>query len=86
MYDEKEKMLKEVMALNFAITDIGLYLNTHPTDQNALRLHNEYTQNYQVVSDKYQEMYGPLTLNYAYDHCNTWRWVDDPWPWEMGRY
>ena len=77
--NNKENMLKEVMALNFAITDIGLYLNTHPTDVNAIKLHHEYVEKYKVVSEKYQKLYGPLTLNYASDSCNIWRWVEDPW-------
>lgn len=78
-YSNKDIMLKQVMALNFAITDIGLYLNTHPTDTGAIRLHEEFANKYKVVSEEYQRLYGPLTLNYASNNGSTWRWVEEPW-------
>ena len=31
------------------------------------------------LKDKYQKMYGPLTIFYP---CNKWRWLEQPWPWE----
>ena len=33
------------------------------------------------LEDKYQKVYGPLTINYP---CNKWRWLEEPWPWEGG--
>ena len=35
------------------------------------------------LKDKYQKMYGPLTIFYP---CNKWRWLEEPWPWERGNY
>ena len=40
----KKQLLKEIMALNFAINDLALYLDTHPNDSSAIRLHSEYSQ------------------------------------------
>ena len=76
-----EKMLDEIRCLKFAITDIAQYLNTHPTDRKALCLHREYCQQLKDLSDKYQRIYGPLSI---YFPCNSWRWLEDPWPWERG--
>lgn len=74
-----EKMLSEIRCLKFAITDIGEYLNTHPDDEKALCLHREYSQQLRDLSDKYQRIYGPLSI---YFPCNSWRWLEEPWPWE----
>lgn len=74
-----EKMLSEIRCLKFAITDLGEYLNTHPDDQKALCLHREYSQQLRDLSDKYQRIYGPLSI---YFPCNSWRWLEEPWPWE----
>lgn len=74
-----EKMLSEIRCLKFAITDIAQYLNTHPDDEKALCLHREYCQQLKDLSDKYQRIYGPLSI---YFPCNSWRWLEDPWPWE----
>ena len=75
----KNQMLNEIRSLAFAITDIALYLNTHPTDEKALCLHREYCNRYDNLKDKYQRMYGPLTI---YFPCNKWKWLENPWPWE----
>ena len=76
-----EKMLNEIRCLMFAITDISEYLNTHPNDRKAICLHREYCQQLKDLSDKYQRIYGPLSI---YFPCNSWRWLEEPWPWERG--
>ena len=74
-----EKMLSEIRCLKFAITDLGEYLNTHPDDEKALCLHREYCNQLRDLSDKNQRVYGPLSI---YCPCNSWRWLENPWPWE----
>lgn len=74
-----ERMLSEIRCLKFAITDVAQYLNTHPDDEKALCLHREYCQQLKDLSDKYQRIYGPLSI---YFPCNSWRWLEEPWPWE----
>ena len=76
-----EKMLSEIRCLKFAITDIGEYLNTHPDDEKALCLHRKYCKEYRELTDNYQKVYGPLTIQFP---CNKWRWLEEPWPWEGG--
>lgn len=78
-----EKMLEQIRCLKFAITDLAEYLNTHPEDQRALCLHREYCQQLKELTDKYQKIYGPLSI---YFPCNSWRWLEEPWPWEGSEY
>ena len=81
--DLKRKMAEDIKALEFAITELTLYLDTHSNDESAIKLHNEYCIECKELKDKYQKMFGPLTINYP---CNKWRWIEEPWPWERGNF
>lgn len=72
----KEEMLNQIKCYNFAIIELGLYLNTHPDDDKALCLHRKYCKELKELKDKYQKVYGPLTI---YFPCNKWRWLEEPW-------
>lgn len=80
---ERKEMLMQIRELNFAVIELGLYLNTHPEDQKALCLHRKYTKELKELMDKYQKVYGPLSI---YFPSNKWRWLEEPWPWERGNY
>lgn len=73
----REEMIKQIKCLNFAIIELGLYLNTHHDDQKALCLHREYTKQLKELKDQYQRVYGPLSIYYP---CRKWRWLEEPWP------
>lgn len=79
----REEMLKKIKCYNFAIIELALYLDTHPDDERALCLHNSYNRTLKDLKDKYQKVYGPLTIFYP---CNKWRWLEEPWPWEGGMF
>ena len=81
--NQRRKMAMQIRNYEFAITELALYLDTHPTDQKALCLHSKYCKECKELKDKYQKVYGPLTINYP---CNKWRWLEEPWPWERGNY
>lgn len=78
--DKKElkcKMLNDIRCLSFAIVELGEYLDTHPDDMRAIALHREYANKLHDLKDKYQRMFGPLSI---YFPCNKWRWLEEPWP------
>ena len=77
------EMLEQIMCYDFAIYELALYLDTHPEDEKALCLHRKYCKMAKELKDKYQKVYGPLTINYP---CNKWRWLEEPWPWERGNF
>lgn len=79
----RAKLLHEIMSLNFAVNDLVLYLDTHPNDMRAINMHNEYSEKVISLTEKYQNLYGPLTVNFS---SETWDWIDEPWPWERGAY
>lgn len=73
--------LTELMALDFAIQELGLYLTTHRDDKEALELYWSYVRLGKQGREKYIEQYGPL--------CETditpgsFKWLNNPWPWEL---
>ncbi len=72
--------LCELMALGFAVTELGLYLDTHRDDQEALTLFRSYVKLHEEGRRRYEEMYGPLLQSSVSE--NGWTWLNDPWPWE----
>ena len=80
--NEQQALLYQVMQYKFALTDLDLYLDTHPNDSNAINLYNNYLNIEKQMSDKYESMYGPLTLDSNHLDKNTWIWKNSPWPWE----
>lgn len=74
--------LAELMALDFAIDELGLYLTTHPKDTEALDLYWAYIDLAKDGRKKYVARYGPLLQTDVTEEGYTW--LNDPWPWEEG--
>lgn len=75
--------LAELMALDFAIDELGLYLTTHAQDQEVLQLYWSYVKLGKEGREKYQKMYGPL-LQTDLTPEDGYAWLKDPWPWDNG--
>ena len=75
--------LVELMALDFAIDELGLYLVTHADDQEVLQLYWSYIKMAQEGREKYQKLYGPL-LQTDLTPEEGYAWLKDPWPWDEG--
>jgi len=75
--------LVELMALDFAIDELGLYLVTHANDKEVLQLYWSYIKLAQEGREKYQKLYGPL-LQTDLTPEDGYAWLKDPWPWEVG--
>lgn len=75
--------LVELMALDFAIDELGLYLTTHANDQEVLQLYWSYIKLAQEGREKYEKMYGPL-LQTDLTPEEGYAWLKDPWPWDFG--
>ena len=80
---ERETLLYQLMQYKFALIELNLYLDMHPNDEEMIRLYNQYLDIEKQMCDKYESMYGPLTV--ASDNMGeaNWKWIDSPWPWEV---
>ena len=84
MVNQKEKsntLLHQLQSLNFAVSELGLYLDTHSDDQEATDLFNEYVERYADALKQYERKHGSTTqlgsaLTGRYD------WLENPWPWD----
>lgn len=72
----------QLQALLFVIAELGMYLDTHQDDAEAFQLFQQYAGMAQEAKKQYEEMHGPLTQLRA-GQGTTYRWLDDPWPWEF---
>lgn len=57
----------------FTAWELRLYLDTHPGDANALQFFQQMCQ--QSKQPNYACAFVPCT--------ERWKWIDDPWPWEL---
>ncbi len=73
--------LHELQALGFAVQELGLYLDTHPDDKEALELFIAYSDLYDNGAKEYQRRYGPFEQADA-GRGGMYDWIDNPWPWD----
>lgn len=78
--NERDMLLKKIGTYRFAITDIDIFLDTHPADTEMLALRNQYEKELRPLVEQFEAKFGPLTKRD--NQKNTWSWVKDPWPWD----
>ena len=73
--------LGELMALDFAIDELGLYLTTHPEDTEVLNLYWSYIKLGREGREAYEKQYGPILQTDVTP--GSFKWLNDPWPWDL---
>ena len=81
---EREDILMQLQELNFAMIDLGLYLDLNGNDRNAINKFNEYRRQEKELCKMFEKKYGPLTFD-SMEYKNNWTWDNGPWPWEVQR-
>lgn len=76
-----DRPLHELQALNFALVELGEYLDTHPDDAEAFSMFRSYAALYREGRARYEQMCGPLTQAAAAEG-ESYDWLRAPWPWE----
>lgn len=79
--DGRKALLKEVMAADFTLIDLNLYLNTHPYDARVIALFNSCAVKAKQLREMFEAKYGPLCITSPIAKC-PWSWIESPWPWE----
>lgn len=83
MRNDCNPLMMRVYETGFALDDIILYLDTHPTDINAINYYNHMKKLRDEAVYNFETTYGPL-LNFQANPNDYWSWADGPWPWEGG--
>ena len=73
--------LGEIMALDFVIKELNLYLDTHKEDTDAFKMLQTTLSLYEEGKHRYIKKFGPLTI-YDLKHADNFSWICDPWPWD----
>ena len=77
----KMEMMKQLSATRFMMTDLALFLNTHPMDKEAIVEYNNFVIQWRLLKENYEMNYGMLTNNNSLSPY-PWQWINEPWPWE----
>ena len=73
--------LYEISMVDFLLMDMKLYLDTHPTDRNALDYYHHYAKILKDLREAYAENFGPLFAEQS--SCSKeWDWGSEPNAWE----
>jgi spore coat protein JB len=81
MNANRDELLKMISVLDFFIIDLHLYLNTHPTDKDAIQKYNRAVKRAKELREEYERSYGMLMPIGTASEC-PWQWIEEPWPWQ----
>lgn len=71
-------MLLRLSAIQFAMWEMRVYLDTHLDNMEAQKLYNKYLLQFENMKEDFERQFGPLTLGQG----NSDEWLKDPWPWD----
>ena len=80
---DKDRVLLEIQKYCFYLIDLGLYLDIHPNDKEALKLFNETRNKYYRLVDQFNKTYYPLMF-VDNTGADTYKWLEGNFPW-IGR-
>lgn len=81
MSAEQRELLDLIRVLGFNAFEAVLFLDTHPSDQQALMSYKKYQQLLEKATNEYTTHFGPLSSDNV-NIENGWTWGNRPWPWE----
>ncbi len=81
---EKRRMLMDINVLDFTLTELREYLDTHPFDTEAIQYFHRYSKMLQQVTRDYTFKFGPIVQDLPGNCMDEWKWATSPMPWEGG--
>ena len=79
----REEMLEQLMAADFAVAEMLLFLDTHPADSKGMAMLAEYKQKATALRASFVTQYGPLM---AFESTGDGDWIENPWPWDVDQF
>lgn len=82
---DRETVMKALYEISFFLNDLTLYLDTHPDDQDAIGLYNQFNADRKKLMQRMEVDFYPLTANCIVDargNEDHFSWTDGPLPWE----
>ena len=75
--------LEELQAVDFALVELQLYLDTHPADEAALLQYKDISQKRRELAEPFEQKYGPLQHYGRSTAPDPTDWNKTPWPWQV---
>lgn len=75
---KREQLLRRLSAVQFALWETHVFLDTHAGDPKATEMQKKYSSKYNALVEEYEKQFGPLQLNGS----NSDQWLQNPWPWD----
>jgi spore coat protein JB len=81
--DEYYQLLEEIQAVDFVLVELTLYLDTHPTDTQAIQQFNQCAAHSKQLKKTFESKFGML-VQYGGSFADpNWSWGTAPWPWQV---
>jgi spore coat protein JB len=80
---QQPDLLRELQAIDFALTELTLYLDTHPDDKKAIEQHKELVEQCAKVRSQLETQVGALNSFGTNKDQDNWQWSEAPWPWQI---
>lgn len=74
-------LMKSIYEIGFSLDDMILYLDTHPSDREAIDYYHKLRKEYTELTKMFTMNYGPLKAKDVRNE-NYFSWVNRPMPWE----
>lgn len=79
----KQALKRKIYELDFAIHELVLFLDSHPTSKRALELLKDYRRKRMEAIEAYEARFGKYIVTAEDVPANgCWEWLKGPWPWE----
>ena len=79
---DQARSLRNISIAGFVVTELTMYLDTHPDDRNALSHFNYYNRILNRMTEEFSSKYYPLNLSSVDASNKEWKWGMAPLPWE----
>lgn len=76
--------MAEMMAIDFVVDELELYLDTHPEDDEAFALYQTMLSLQQEAHKRYAKRCGPIRQSDMLG-MDSYAWLSGPWPWEYSQ-
>ena len=74
----RQNILALIDIYSFLVTDLNLFLDTHPNNERAKILINTFKTELVKLKDYYNVNFSPITI----DSISNESYITGPWPWE----
>ena len=81
--NDKATLKRQIYELDFALHELVLFLDSHPTNRRAMELMCEYREKRAKLVDAYEQRFGKYIVTVKdVPMSERWEWLDSPWPWD----